>query len=184
MKIVLFSGSLRTGSLNKKLVNVAHNLVGEVTGFETQIVEIKDFEIPVYNADVEASSFPLGVKKLAEIVAAAGALIISTPEYNGSMAGTFKNTIDWLSRVRPVPLTRKPVLLLGASPGALGAVRGLGNSRIPLEVLGTYVYPQVFGLPKAHEAFSESGDLKDADTTKKLRDLIGEFLQYAKKLTV
>lgn len=182
MKFILFSGSLRTGSLNKKLLNVAHHLIQQEPACLSEIIDIRALSIPVYDGDIEQQGMPAGVSHLGSLITAADAIIISSPEYNGSIAGSLKNTIDWVSRLRPVPLENKPVLLMGASPGYFGAIRGLGFSRAPFETLNAFLYPQSFALPKANEAFSDSGELKDEGTQKKLKTLIQGYIRFAKKM--
>jgi chromate reductase len=183
MKLMLFSGSLRKASLNKKLLAVAHTILSEIGGHEVKVVDLQGLAIPVYDGDIESAGIPAGVLELGKFAENAEAFIICSPEYNGSMAGSLKNTLDWLSRLKPVPLAGKPILLLGASPGGFGAVRGLGHARQTYDTLGAYVYPQVFGLAKAHEAFSPTGDLLDLANRKKLAELIANYLQFAMKLT-
>jgi chromate reductase len=143
---------------------------------DAEFVDLLDYPMPLYNADIEAAGMPEAVTRLAERIKAADALVISTPEYNGSISSVLKTTIDWVSRVKTSPWKDKPILLLGASPGALGAVRGLWHSRQPLEVLGAFVHPEMLGVPKAHEAFDEKGQFKDAAQTERLRVLLGSFL--------
>ena len=109
--------------------------------------------------------------------------MIATPEYNGGVPGTLKNAIDWASRTDPIPFEGKPVLLIGASPGGLGAVRGLAHCRIPLQTIGAYVYPQVFGLSRAHQAFDPSGAFADAQQLSRLQTLLLAYTDFAQKLT-
>ncbi len=183
MKILLFSGSLRAESFNKKLVGVAQSILAIDSSCRTIVVDLKPLELPVYDADIEEKQgIPKGVKELGSHISSADAIVISSPEYNGSIAGSLKNTIDWISRLKPMPLTAKPILLMGASPGALGAMRALGNSRFVFDALGSYVYPQPFGLPQADSAFTSSGDLNDAAVRKRLESLLLSFMKYAKKL--
>ena len=115
---------------------------------------------------------------LGDLIKEADALVISSPEYNGSISSPLKNTIDWLSRLKSMPLEKKPVLLLGASPGALGAIRALGHARAPFEALGAFVYPQSFGLAKAHEAFSSEGALLLESNQERLEKLLSSFIEY------
>lgn len=136
--------------------------------------------MPVFNQDIEDKEFPAAGLKLIEEVAGADAIVISTPEYNGSISCVLKNAIDWTSRAKQNPWRGKQVFLMGASPGALGAVRGLWHSRIPLEVLGANVFPDMSGLPKAHEAFDEQGALKDKASYDRLAKLLRTFFDYAR----
>lgn len=180
MYYLLFAGSLRKDSLNKKFIGVANEIL-KSKGLETKIIDLKDLKLPVYDGDIESAGMPEGVTRLGELVANAKGIIISGPEYNGSISGSLKNTIDWVSRLRPVPWERKPVLLLGASPGAYGASHGLAATKPPFERLGAYVYPQVLGLSKAHEAFDESNNLKDDAFKSRLDKLLGQFQEYVSR---
>lgn len=176
MKLLVFAGSLRADSCNKKFARVAARMAGADASF----IDLKDYPMPVYDGDVEtASGIPEGVARLGKEIAAADAIILSTPEYNGSIPGMLKNLIDWLSREKPVSLTGKHLLLLAASPGALGGVRSLWHTRVPFEVVGMHVYPNMMGLPGAYTAFDESGNLKDEKTAQRLQALITEFMAFA-----
>lgn len=182
MKILTFAGSLRKDSLNKKLCHVAAEIVHKNNLGEVHFVDLQPLNIPVYDGDFETSQgIPAGVMNLGKQIAAANALIICTPEYNGSIPGSLKNVIDWLSREKPVPLTGKPTLLLAASPGALGGVRSLWHSRQPFEVLNTQLYPEMMGVPKAHEAILASNTLADAKMQLNLERLIKDFTAHATK---
>ena len=135
--------------------------------------------MPVYDGDIEAASgIPRETAALGKKIAAADALVISLPEYNGSIPGIVKNVVDWLSREKPVSLEGKHLLLLAASPGALGGTRSLWHSRQPFEVLGAHVFPGMMGLPDAYHAFDEQGRLKDAKTTERLKKLLDQFIGY------
>lgn len=182
MTYLLFSGSLRKDSLNKKLIHVMSRICHSRPDTSCMVADLQPLKLPVYDGDVEAVGIPDGVHTLGGWIASADALIISSPEYNGSIAGSFKNTIDWLSRLKPVPLAKKPVLLMGASPGAFGAMSALAAARAPFERLGAYLYPQSFALPLAHQAFDETGGLKDPAVKSRLETLLAEFDGFAKKL--
>lgn len=182
MKIFLFAASLRKDSYNKKLIRIAAEIVQKQPGCTVELSEFNDFPMPMYDGDLEASQgIPEGVLKLAQKINTADAVIIASPEYNGSIPGTFKNAIDWLSRINPVPLAKKQVCLIGASPGNFAAVRGNIHARVPFHVLGTYLYPDYFGLARAHEAFDDKGQFKDVKQTERLTALLSEFLRYASR---
>jgi NAD(P)H-dependent FMN reductase len=106
---------------------------------------------------------------------ASDAFIISSPEYNGSMPGLLKNTIDWVSRFRPQPFNQRHALLMSASPSMAGGNRGLWSLRIPLEHLGARVYPDMFSLAMAHQAFS-NGTIRDTTLAKRFENNIIDFM--------
>jgi NAD(P)H-dependent FMN reductase len=115
-------------------------------------------------------------------VAAADGLMIASPEYNFSLPGTLKNAIDWLSRLKPMPLRGKSALLLSASNGQIGGIRGLWQLRIPLEGLGVLVYPDMYALPWAEKAFGADGRLTDAERQERLARMVKAYLEVARKL--
>jgi len=181
MTVLFFAGSLRTESFNKKHAREAMRLAGE-KGIKGEFIDLRDYAMPVYDEDIQDNEgFPDTVTKLAEKISAATALVISTPEYNGSIPGGLKNVIDWLSRLKPMPLADKSLLLLAASPGPLSGVRGLWHSRVPFEAVGVHVYPTMIGLAKAHEAFDEAGKLKDEKTTANLQATLEKFIAHVAK---
>jgi chromate reductase len=177
MNILFFAGALRTDSSNKKFAREAMRVAGAL-GVKGSFLDLRDYPMPPYDADIEAAGIPAPVKQLAAKIAAADALVISTPEYNGSIPGILKNVIDWLSRDKPVSLTGKHLLLLAASPGALGGVRSLWHSRVPFEVLGVHVFPEMMGLPSAYTAFDQNGQMKEEKSKQQLNKLLEKFIQH------
>lgn len=179
MNVLTFAGSFRADSLNKKHAREAARLAAEL-GHSAEFIDLRDYPMPIYDGDIEAQGVPSEVTKLGEKMAGADALILSTPEYNFSIPGGLKNVIDWLSRLKPMPLAGKHILLLGATPGALSAVRGMTHTRQPLDGIGMFVYPGMLGLGQAHTHFGSDGKLSD-DKAKALKELIEKFLKHAGK---
>jgi chromate reductase len=178
-KIILMGMSLRKESYNKKLIQNAHRILNQKPGHQTELLSFNEFPMPVYDGDIEVQSgIPESVKKLGQKISEANAIILSTPEYNGGIPGPFKNAIDWVSRISPMPWPGKNLLLIGASPGALGAIRSLGHSRVPLESIGVFVFPEVFGLSHANQAFDEVGTLKEPATEERLKKLLFKFSDF------
>lgn len=182
MKLFVMAGSLRRDSLNKKLARaLAAALAGG--GAEVDLADFREFELPVYDGDLEAAAgLPPGAAALVARLAAADGLVLASPEYNASMPGAVKNAIDWASRARPWPARGKPALLASASPGAFGGNRALWTLRVPLEALGTVVYPEMLSVPRAPDAFDEEGRLRDAALERRLAGLVEGFLRFVRAL--
>lgn len=179
MKILTFAGSLRKDSLNKKVCQAVMNFIQEKKLAEVEFVDLKPLQMPVYDGDIETTlGLPQGVQKLCAQIKSADALIISSPEYNGSISCAMKTALDWISREKPVSIAGKPILLCAASPGALGGVRGLWHTRVPFEVLGCHVYPDMMGFSKAHEAFDHENKIKDEATRMRFEKLVQDFIQF------
>jgi NAD(P)H-dependent FMN reductase len=182
MKVLVVAGSLRAASLNKRLAKVAAGALARA-GAEVDLADFREFEMPLYDGDLEAASgVPAGAKALAGRLEAAGALCLVTPEYNHSIPGTLKNAIDWLSRIRPSPLANVPAVVMSASPGLAGGSRAAWAVKVPLELLGMLVYPRLFTLAQANQRFSPDGGLKDDDLAERLEKLCGDFVRYATAL--
>lgn len=181
MKLLMFGASLRKNSYNKKLINLAAKIAKDL-GNEVDLAEFSEFDMPLYNADIQSQGFPDTVTQFVERMHAADAVIISSPEYNFSMPGTLKNMIDWVSRVNPMPWEGQTIMLMSASPSLVGGNRGLWNTRIPLEGCGALVHPDMFSLASANEAFAEGGDLKNQQLQQRLTDNIKKFLILVNKV--
>jgi chromate reductase len=120
MKVLGISGSLRQGSYNSMALRAAQKLAP--SGMTIEIADIS--AIPMYNDDVRAAGEPQVVADLKAKVRAADALLLVSPEYNFSVPGVLKNTLDWMSRPPEPPFDNKVVAIMGASGGPLGTARG------------------------------------------------------------
>ena len=176
VRVLLFSASLRTDSLNTRLARLARATM-EKAGAMVDWAAMQDFDAPSYNQDVETGSgFPPGPRELHRRLEACDAFAIAAPEYNASMPGQLKNAIDWVSRIRPQPFNTRHGLLLSASPSMAGGNRGLWALRIPLEHLGARVFPDMFSLAQAHKAFDAEGALIDKQLTVRFEENLRAFL--------
>jgi len=173
---LVFSASLRKDSLNTRLAKIAASLI-EKNGGKVDYVTMSEFDCASFNQDLEMDGKqPDGAVEFRKRIEANHAFIISSPEYNGSMPGNLKNTIDWVSRVRPQPFNEKNALLMSASPSMAGGNRALWSLRIPFEHLGTRVYPDMFSLAMAHKAFSPEGNIADEKLAKRFEDNLVSFM--------
>ncbi|MFV8457582.1 NADPH-dependent FMN reductase [Vibrio owensii] len=126
-KIVAFTGSNNSQSIHSLLVQA---LANQATQTEVNTIDLNDFELPMYGLDVEGQGIPENAHKLRATLNEYDAIIIASPEHNGSMPAFLKNAIDWLSRVAPQGTsffgdTKKPVLLVSTSPGANGGATNI-----------------------------------------------------------
>jgi chromate reductase, NAD(P)H dehydrogenase (quinone) len=149
-------------------------------GAAVDLASMEEFDCPSYDGDVEkGSGIPAGAQELRRRLDASDAFIICSPEYNASLPGVLKNAVDWVSRFRPQPWTRKHGLLMSASPSMVGGNRGLWALRVPFEHLGADIYPDMFSLARAHEAFGDDGKLADAKLQERFESTVECFLRLA-----
>jgi NAD(P)H-dependent FMN reductase len=173
--VLVISASFRRESLNDRLARLA-GIAFEKHGATVEHAQLSDFDCVSYDLDIETESgVPDPANRFCGRLAAADAFVIASPEYNASMPGALKNLIDWTSRLRPQPFNGKQCLLMSASPAMAGGNRGLWALRIPLEHLGTRVYPDMFSLAQAHEAFADDGRIANDMLQRRFFDTIGCF---------
>lgn len=175
-KIIAFSGSTRSESYNKKLLQIAIYGAREA-GAEVTVVELRDYPMPLYDGDIEDKfGIPDNGKKLKELFKSHHGLLLALPEYNSSMSAVFKNTIDWISRTDKGegPLecfVGKVAGLMSASPSGFGGVRGLAHVRAMLENIHVLVMPDQVCVSRVHEALDDDGNLKDDKIKKSIEKL-------------
>jgi NAD(P)H-dependent FMN reductase len=165
-RILAFAGSTRRDSFNKRLVPIAAKGARDA-GAEVTLIDLKDLPLPLFDQDHEAGQgMPDNGTKLRKLFIDHDGLLIASPEYNSSITGVLKNAIDWVSRPAPgepplVAFRGKVAVLMSASPGALGGLRGLVHVRTILGNLGVIVLPDQIAVAKASEAFQPDGSLID-----------------------
>ena len=179
MNVLGISGSLRQASYNTMALRAAQKLAPE--GMRIEIADIST--IPLYNEDVRTAGYPDSVTQLKERVRAADAVLLVTPEYNFSIPGVLKNTLDWLSRPPAPPFDGKPVAIMGASPGMVGTARVQYHLRQVLLFLNTFTVnkPEVF-INLAASKFSPEGELTDAPTTQVIAELLVSLQKLKQRL--
>lgn len=190
MKVLVFAGSTRIASFNRRLAHEAARLARE-RGAEVTHLELGDYDVPMYNADLEARGTPADVMKLKQVFHDHPAWIVCTPEYNASYPALVKNTFDWISSpVRGDPVwddafrsTRgKVVGVLSASNGGFGGMRSQSHLVPLLFNLQCWVAPQVYGLARAATAFDEEGRLLEVAAQDRVAAVIDQVLWAAGRL--
>lgn len=172
-KILVFAGSAREGSWNRRLARLAAGAVDRAGGAPT-LLELRELPLPLYDADLETrEGVPQNARRLKDLFRAHRGLLLACPEYNSSITPLLKNAIDWVSRregaERPLECFEgKVAALVSASPGALGGLRGLVTVRSILGNIRVLVLPDQLAVPKAQEAFDEADGLRDAAQTASL----------------
>ena len=175
--LLIMSGALRAASTNRKLVREAGRIYGG------PVVEA-DLHLPLYDGDLETrDGIPAPVMRLAEQIAAAEAVAISTPEYNKMTTGVLKNALDWVSRTKLSPWRDKPVAVMSAAAGREGGARAQVSLRQALNPFRPRVLPgPELMVAESGKQFDEDGRLISERYTATLTELM-EALHAEVRLT-
>ncbi len=189
-KLLFFAGSARKESINKKLVILASK-IADKAGAEVTHIDLRDFEMPLYDGDIESEhGIPENAKKLKQVFVEHDGFFIASPEYNSSMPPLLKNTLDWISRPHEenegslIAFRGKVAALSAVSPGVLGGLRGLVPLRMMLGNIGVIVVPSQVAVGSGFQAFNEEGMLKDERQMNMLKVTIDEFVKTTDKMAV
>ena len=187
-RLLLLAGSSRSGAWSGHLRDAARRLA-DAQGASTSVLDLRALALPLYDADIEAAEgVPDGARRLREAIEAADALLLVTPEYNGFPTPLVINAFAWLSRLQAegaalsglATTASKPVALLSSSRGPLGGLRAMNFQRQFLQMaFAMLVVPQQFALGRAHEAFDETGALKDAKAADSVAGVVRALLRVA-----
>jgi chromate reductase, NAD(P)H dehydrogenase (quinone) len=167
-KIIAFGASNSQNSINKKLAQYAANQFKNV---EIEILDLNDFEMPIYSIDREKSNgIPEQAKNFTDKLGTADLLIISFAEYNGAYTSAFKNIFDWASRVVNKTFQEKPTLLMSTATGPRGGatVLEIAKNRFPHQganVVGSFI------LPSFNANFQEN-DIVNEELKNQLLDIV------------
>ncbi|MFI3118921.1 MAG: NAD(P)H-dependent oxidoreductase [Methylococcaceae bacterium] len=165
VKILAFAGSARKNSFNQQLVTIAAS-GAKAAGAEVTVLDMADFDMPIYNADNEASEgMPEKARAFKQLLIEHDGFLIASPEYNSAFSPLLKNVLDWASRAEAAgepPLVAykgKFAAIMATSPGAIGGLRGLVFLRMLLANIGVTVLPNQRAVPFALQAFNTDGTL-------------------------
>jgi NAD(P)H-dependent FMN reductase len=187
-RILVFPGSLRTGSYNVKLAALATKEFALADADVTRI-SLADYPLPIYDADLAKAELPQNAIRLKQLVGNHGGIFIASPEYNASITPLLKNAIDWISVVRErdepqlYTFQNRAFALGAASPGRSGGMQSLITLRQVLAIgCRAFVVPEQVTIPNAGEAFDMSDELKDARAAAQLKLVVRKLIDYARMM--
>ncbi len=180
MKLVSFAASFRVNGNNQKLVDIASG-IAKAAGADIAALDYNATESPFYREDNPEAPLPAGAALLKDALAEADGMLIAMPEHNWSFPASLKNLIDWLSTTTQFPFAGKTALLMCATPSRRGGVVGLQQLRVPMEVLGAWVYPQVIGIGNIYQGMTDDG-LADARDLNFLTHCVNDFVRATRAM--
>lgn len=163
MKIVAFAGSNSSTSINKELVKYT---LKQFSNDEVILLDLNDFQAPLFSVDQEKKGQPEGVKRFIEAIANADVLVCSLAEHNQNYSVYFKNLLDWASRIERNFFQNKPMFLMSTSPGGFGGGNVLNVAKAGLPKFGADI-KTIFSLPK----FGENFDIEKGIVNTELKEV-------------
>jgi chromate reductase len=181
MTILAISGSLRAASHNTALLRAAAEHAPE--GVEIELYDGLG-QLPPYNEDDDTATPPAEVQRLRDEISAADGVLISTPEYNGTVPGQIKHLVDWASRPYGTgsALYGKPVAVIGASPSDYGAMWAQDHLRKSLGIAGARVIDRELLVGKVADRFAPGGALIDPEIRDGLVELLAALDDHHRSL--
>ncbi|MEO3997135.1 NAD(P)H-dependent oxidoreductase [Mesorhizobium sp. CAU 1732] len=184
-KILVFAGSIRSGAYSGRNADAAQKELA-LQGAEVTRISLADYPLPIMDEDLEKEEgIPENAYKLARLFAAHDAILIATPEYNGSIPPLLKNTIDWVSRVstdngRPLrPYPGKVMAICSSSNGHFAGIRSAAHLRAVLAHMQVDVIAPQVSVPNSGEAFDENGDFREERLRKGMQRLCKTLIEHA-----
>lgn len=171
-KIVAFGASNSKNSINKKLATFAAN---QVKNAEINILDLNDFEMPIYGIDKEnETGIPTLAHDFKNHLKDSDGIIISFAEHNGAYSAAFKNIMDWISRMEGTTWENKPMLLLATSPGGRGGQSVLDIAVNKFQRMNENTISN-FSLPSFFKNFSEEEGITDEELLKSFQEQLNIF---------
>ncbi len=178
-RIVGLGGSLRAASTSRSALQVALDGAA-ASGADVQLISIRDLDLPLYTAE---HAIPPAAHQFAETVYGCDAMVWSSPTYQGSVSGSFKNALDWLillAERTPPYLSNKPIGLISTAGGVQGLQTVNAMDFIARSLRGWSV-PLVMPVPQSWQSFDPDGHLVDEAIAAQLRALGAEVLRAARQ---
>lgn len=176
---VTLSGSIRKGSYNRQLQMLVGAKLAEA-GVAVTALDLADYDMPIFNEDLEPDHVPEAAKQLAELWRSHDIVFIASPEYNGGASPLIVNTLAWISRQRPSPFRHAVFGIGGVSSGKYGTIWGLSHLRESLTKVGTLVVPTLLGIGPASEAFDAEGQLVEKSIQAKMTQIVHELTHFSR----
>lgn len=188
-KILLFAGSNRSGAYSALTADAAmHELA--LQGADVTRIALSDYPLPLMDEDLERDKgIPENALRLARLISTHDAVLICTPEYNGSIPPLVKNTIDWVSRVhkdngRPISVyPGKVAAICSSSDGHFAGIRSANHLRAVLSHIGMEVIAPQVSVPNGSSAFDEDGAFREERLRKGMTRLCRSLIEHAKLLS-
>ncbi len=178
MNIVILSGSPRNGSISHRVALYLENYLKSNAQHHIDLVSLQKWNLPpIQSAWMSVDKAPAEYRELAEIMFAADAFVLVSPEYNGGYSPAMKNLLDHFPKQ-----THKPFGIATSSDGVMGGIRASMQLQQLVAALFGILSPVMLISPQVDKKFAEDGTLLDASFESKIHQFVTEFLWLAERL--
>lgn len=176
---ITLCGSIRNGSVNE-ILRRHMSLKLREAGVAVTDLSLADFEMPIFNEDLEPDNVPESAGLLAEAFRTHDIVVLITPEYNGGLPPLVVNTITWLSRQKPSPFRHAVFGIGGVSSGKYGTIWAQSHLRESLTKIGTLVVPTLLGVGPNATAFDAEGAPTEDAIRFKVDRMVKELTHFSR----
>jgi FMN reductase len=176
VKIVGIGGSLRANSYSQLALNVAARRV-EALGAEMEILDLRQMQLPFCNGEDDYPGYP-DVEQLRDTVKAADSLILSTPEYHGSVSGVLKNALDLMGFEQFDGKVTGLISVLGGQPNS----NALNDLRLIMRWVHAWVIPEQIAIGQVWKAFDPDGKLLDEKLSQRFDQFAQSLVENTRKI--
>jgi chromate reductase, NAD(P)H dehydrogenase (quinone) len=176
---ITLCGSLRRGSINEVLRRHMSGQLREA-GVVVTDLSLADFEMPIFNEDLEAGHAPESAQRLGEAFRGYDIVFIATPEYNGGVTPLTANVISWVSRQKPNPFKHAVFGIGGVSTGKYATIFALSHLRDTLSKIGALVVPTLLGIGPFEDTFDAAGNPTEANIKWKVGQMVKELTHFSR----
>ncbi len=176
---ITLCGSLRKDSINEVLRRHMSAKL-RAAGVAVTDLDLADFEMPIFNQDLEAEHTPEAAKRLAEMFRTHDIVLIISPEYNGGVTPLIANTVSWVSRQKPSPFRHAIFGIGGVSNGKYGTIFSLSHLRDSLSKVGALVVPTLLGVGPYPAVFDAEGAPNESSIQWKVDQMVRELTHFSR----
>jgi FMN reductase len=179
LSIVGLGGSLARTSRSLAALRVAAE-GASAAGARTTLLDLRELDLPLYNPDDEREP-PPAASTLIETCYAADGMLWSSPMYQGTISGAFKNALDWLHALgsREPPFLHDEVIGLISAAGGTQGLQAINTMEYAVRALRGWAVPYVVPVASAFRIFDSEGRITDEDVELQLRTLGAEVVRVA-----
>lgn len=179
MKIAIILGSIREGRQTHLIVNYLNQLLNEMDGITSTILDLGTFDLPILSDQWSKQENPApAFVKFSEALLDSDGIVLASPEYHGSYSGVLKNAVDHFWQ----EFSRKPMAVVATGAGKYGGINGSIQMQHLILSLGAFAMPQKLLVPHVNKVFDVQGIPTQPELVKQVNTFIGELVWFIRAI--